>query len=98
MTKVRFFQTSDYQEYLPLLRLTEKTCIEFCKINDIAYFQTIGLYKGNAPWHATFNRITYFQELLSSGFDGWSIYCDADAYINDLHFPIHKFLNENADK
>jgi hypothetical protein len=98
MTDIRFFQTSDYEHYLPLLRLTERTCMRFCQLNDIPYFQTIGLYKGSMPWHATFNRITYLQELLTADFEGWSIYCDADAYVNDITFPIREFLDANAEK
>ena len=96
--RIRFFQTSDFSNYLPLLRLTEKTCMRFCEINSIPYFQTIGLYHGTSPWHAIFNRIPYLYELMCTGFDGWSIYCDADGYVNDLDFPIYEFLRDNADK
>ncbi len=92
MVQVRFFQTSDHTTYLPLLRATETTCIRFCEINSIPYFQLIGLYRGVANWHATYNQISYLYETLQSGFDGWCIYCDADAYVNDIRFPIHEYL------
>jgi hypothetical protein len=89
------FQTSDCDYYFDMLLTTSLTVKQFCARSKSRYEIYVGLKMGIHAWQATLNRIIIFNEILQRGHEGWVGYLDADAWINDLDFPIERYL---ADK
>ena len=90
-------QTADAQRYKRMLDATARTAIEYARRHGLTYENYIGIKRGYFPWHATFNRMFQFRELLDRGFRGWAVYMDADAYIHDLDFDLRTYLRDKAD-
>ena len=90
--ELMFLQTADPKNYRRMLQTTSRTVIEYCGRHDIPLELFFGICRGDAPWHAAFNRIILLRRLLNNGFSGWVCYLDADAYIADLDFDLRKFL------
>jgi hypothetical protein len=87
-------QTADPYAYYEMLCETSKTVRLYCKDNGIVYHCYIGIKRGYFGWHASFNRIYMLKEMLDSGFKGWILYVDADAYIADLNFDLRDYLRD----
>lgn len=87
-------QTADAENYKRMLDATARTAIEYSRRHGIAYESYLGIKRGYFAWHATFNRMFQFRELIDRGFRGWAIYMDADAYINDLDFDLRAYLSD----
>lgn len=94
--KITLIQTCDQTKYKPLFDVTSRASRRFCELQDIDFRPFVGLKRGNAPWHAIFNRIPLLAELLAEDFDGWAIYLDADAYPFDLQFDLRRYLSDSA--
>jgi hypothetical protein len=90
--KAILIQTSDNHAYSDMLDVTSRNTKAYCDRHGLAHRTFKGLKRGRWTWHATFNRIYMFKELLDEGYDGWAIYLDADAYIIDFDFPILSYL------
>jgi len=93
--EIRFIQTSDPVRYQRIIDDTSRTVALYCYLHSYGYEKFVGLKKGVAPVHATFNRVFMLNELIDSGYAGWVAYIDADAYIRDLTFDVTKYLIEN---
>lgn len=93
--EIRFIQTSDPVKYRRIIDDTSRTVALYCYLHSYGYEKFVGLKKGVAPVHATFNRVFMLNELIDSGYAGWVAYIDADAYIRDLTFDVTKYLIEN---
>lgn len=93
-----FLQTADPNRYKRMLDATARTVIEYCRRHGTAYENYVGVKRGHFPWHATFNRMFQFRELIERGYSGWAVYLDADAYIHDLDFDLSSFLGERLDR
>lgn len=91
-----FLQTADPFRYKRMLDATARTVTEYCRRHGFGYESYVGVKRGYFPWHATFNRMFQFRELLDRGFTGWAIYLDADAYIYDLDFDLRSYLSDKA--
>jgi hypothetical protein len=89
---ILFVQTADAQRYRQMLDITSQTVSCYCGLHKYSYERFTGIKRGFFPWHATYNRIPILSTLLTHGFRGWVLYLDADAYIADLTFDLHKFL------
>jgi len=87
-------QTADPFDYYEMLCDTSKTVRLYCKDNGIHYHCYIGIKRGYFNWHASFNRIYMVKEILDSGFRGWILYVDADAYIANLKFDLTGYLKD----
>jgi len=81
-----------------MLDATARTVIAYCQRHELSYESYVGIKRGYFPWHATFNRMFQFRELLDRGFSGWGVYLDADAYIHDLDFELKGYLRTHADR
>ena len=53
--------------------------------------------KGYYPIHAAYNRIYKLNDLLDSGYEGWFIYMDTDAFIQDFDFSFEEYLMDKSD-
>ncbi len=93
--KLLIFQTCDHERYVPILQATSQTVLEYVRRWHCDYETFIGIKKGAHPWHATFNRIHKFGELIRSGFRGWVAYLDADAYFASFDFDLSGWLDRN---
>lgn len=93
--KIAMLQTSDSYNYKKMLDMTAKVNILYCRKNNISYESYVGVKIGAAPWMATYNRIFMVLELLERGYDGWVIFADADAFVNNMNFDIRSYLKEN---
>ena len=89
---VLFFQSADPFRYRPMLCLTSSNVAAYCERHGFAYESSVGIKRGVWAWHASFNRIILFRELLDRGHRGWAVYLDADAWINDLAFDARAYL------
>lgn len=94
---VTLLQTADAIFYYPMLLETAKTVRAFCERNGYAYEQYVGIKRGFMPWQASFNRVYLLKEMLDRGVDGWVLYLDADAFIQDLDFDLSQYLEDRAD-
>jgi hypothetical protein len=90
-------QTSDPTDYFPMLVESSRTTRTFCRRHDMRYECYVGIKRGYWNWHATYNRIPMFNELIAGGFRDWAIYIDADAYVAQMDFPIKTYLNEKSE-
>ena len=95
---IRVIQTCDPFRYFDLFAITSRPTRRFCQLKGIPYTGYVGIKLGCFPWHATYNRIPLLAELLASGYRGWVLYLDADAYIADLTFDIHGFLAARSER
>jgi SAM-dependent methyltransferase len=95
---ITFLQTADPFRYYDVLAATAPTVIEYCRRHGLAYESYVGIRRGWWNWQATYNRIPMLADLLARGFEGWAIYLDADAYINDLDFDLPAYLAEHRDR
>ena len=96
--EVQLLQTSDPHRYFDLFTVTSIPTRRFCELQGVKYTGYIGLSVGYFPWHATYNRIPLLAGMLRDGYRGWVIYLDADAYVSDVTFDIHAFLNQHSGK
>jgi len=93
--KILIFQTCDHERYVPILQATSQTVFEYVRRWHCDYETFIGIKKGAHPWHACFNRIYRFGELMRSGFRGWVVYLDADAFFTFFDFDLAGWLEQN---
>lgn len=93
-----FLQTADPFRYKRMLDATARTVIAYCQRHELSYESYVGIKRGYFPWHATFNRMFQFRELLDRGFSGWGVYLDADAYIHDVDFALADYLQAHAGR
>jgi hypothetical protein len=93
---VTLVQTSDAIFYYPMLVETARTVRAFCARNGFAYEQYVGIKRGHMPWQATYNRVYILKEMLDRGMQGWVLYLDADAFIQDLDFDLGRYLAERS--
>ena len=98
VTRIKFVQTADPEKYVRLLEVSSQGTRWFCDANGFEYEAFVGLKHGWHPWHATFNRIDLLVAALESGFDGWLIYLDADAFVVGLTFDLRAYLEHHADR
>ena len=91
-----FFQTADARVYARLLGLTSKTVLTYCEANGHHYQAFLGVKRGYWPWHASYNRIYIFEELLARGDYDWAVFLDADAFVSDLTFDLDAYLSDKA--
>lgn len=91
------FQTADAFRYAPMLAATAPTALELCRRNRLLYESFTGVKRGFFSWHACYNRIILFKELLDRGFSGWGVYLDADAYVHDFDFDVRGYLAGKRD-
>lgn len=88
-------QTSDSKKYNNIIKATSRVVALYCHLHSYNYLKYVGLKRGNSAVHAAFNRVFMLNELLESGYRGWVLYLDADAYISNLTFDAIKYLQEN---
>lgn len=88
------WQSCDSEKYLPMLEITQKTVLEYCKKHKVKYDSYIGIKKGYHPIHAAYNRIYKLNELLDEGYDGWFLYMDTDAYICDINYNLLDYIKD----
>lgn len=93
---ITFIQTSDVSKYRPLIDRSSLSLKAYCEKFGHAYECFYGIKRGAQPWHASLNRIPILKSYIESGYDGWIIYVDADAYIADLSFDIGAYLAERS--
>jgi len=86
-------QTADTDKYFPMLIETMKTNKLFCQCHGGGYEAFLGVKRGYYSWQATFNRIVLLSEHLASGYSGWILYLDADAFVADPKFDIKSYLS-----
>jgi len=89
-------RTSDHNAHAQMLDATHPNVAEFCRRHKLELREFRGLKRGLWDWHACFNRLYMFEELIAEGHSGWVIYLDADAYIVDLNFAIADYLDSNS--
>jgi hypothetical protein len=89
---VTFIQTADAFNYKPMLDITSKTVIEFCRRHGYSYESYVGVKRGFHPWQASFNRLFMLKEFLDRRYTGWVVHMDADAFIHDLDFDLDAYL------
>ena len=87
-------QTCDRENYLPMLQHTSLTVLAYIKRHGCNYETFIGLKRGVWPWHATFNRIYKLNDYIESGYKGWVLYMDADAYFCNFDFDLLSYLSD----
>src|SRR5581483_5217571 len=87
-------QTSDSGQYAAMLDATSQNVMTFCRRHDLEYRSFKGIKSGRWQWHSCFNRLYMFDELIAAGHRDWVMYLDADAYVADMEFPIHRYLDE----
>lgn len=92
-----FAQTSDPDKYFDMLIASSTTVREYCKRHGCDYEAFIGIKRGYKPWHAAWNRIYMFRDLVELGAHDWVVYMDADAYIVDLEFDLKGYLADKSD-
>ncbi|WP_155740784.1 hypothetical protein [Burkholderia territorii] len=94
---VIFLQTSDPDVYYPMLLESSKSVRRYCDIAGFEYRSFVGFKRGGGqPWHASYNRIKLLEEILLTGFRGWVVYLDADAYVKDINFDLLDYLSAKA--
>lgn len=93
---ITFIQTSDVSKYRPLIDRSSLSLKAYCEKFGHAYECFYGIKRGAQPWHASLNRIPILKSYVESGYEGWIIYVDADAYIADLSFDIGAYLVERS--
>lgn len=91
------FQTADARNYFEMLLSTSRTVREFCRRSGSTYECFIGVKRGFWNWQSTYNRIHIFSEIYDRGWRSWVLYLDADAYIWNLNFNIHSYLEGFQD-
>lgn len=90
-------QSADPVNYFAMLRSTAKPTQAFCARQAIRYLCLHGVLRGYHPWHACYNRIIIMHELMQTGFTGWYLHLDADAFVHDPDFDIRGYLAGAAD-
>ncbi len=98
MVDALFLQSADPERYGPLLELTSRTVKEYCRRHGYGYQCFVGIIRGQHAWHAALNRIPILRWIAASGYRGWVVYVDADAYIFDLSFDLAGFLAKHGDR
>lgn len=98
MLDVQILQTADFEQYAAMLALGRTFNEAYALRHGFRYHSHIGIKRGYFPWHATFNKIFLIHEWLMTGFRGWILYLDADAYVYDRDFDLISYLNDNSDK
>ena len=93
---VTLMQTSDAIFYYPMLLETAKTVRALCARNGFAYEQYVGIKRGHMPWQASYNRVYMLKEMIDRGVEGWVLYMDADAFIQDLDFDLGTYLSKRS--
>jgi hypothetical protein len=95
---VTFIQTADAFNYKPMLDITSKTVIEYCRRHGHSYESYVGIKRGLHPWQASFNRLFMLKDLMDAGHRGWVVHMDADAFIYDLGFDLNAYLADKGDR
>ncbi len=95
---VVFIQTADPGFYKLLLETTSRTVVEYCDRHQFGYQSFIGMKRGFHPWQASFNRYYLLMDLARTGFKGWAVYMDADAWVQDLSFDLRAYLARHANR
>jgi hypothetical protein len=80
-----------------MLVASSATVKAYCGRHDCDYEAYIGVKRGYKPWHATWNRVYMFRELVARGAHDWVVYMDADAYVVDLSFDLKAYLADKCD-
>lgn len=91
-------QTADPVRYAPMLAASQPNVAEFCRRHGHRYQAFIGVKRGFHPWQATYNRIPMLADLAATGFRGWALYLDADAWVADLDFDLLAYLDRHSDR
>lgn len=94
MQQILMYQTADADVYREMIEATSVVNSAYCDRQGISYNKYIGIKRGYHPWQACFNRIMMLNELKEQGYQGWVFYIDADAFIYDLSFDIHSYLDK----
>lgn len=97
-SNVVFIQTANPGPYKALLETTSRAVVEFCIRNGFEYQAFVGMKRGFHPWQASFNRYYLLMDLVRSGYKGWAVYMDADAWVEDLAFDLRAYLDNHSDK
>ncbi|MCQ4162100.1 hypothetical protein NON00_19480 [Roseomonas sp. GC11] len=85
-------QSADPVNYFAMLRSTAKATQDFCVRQNVRYLCLSGVLRGYHPWHACYNRIIIMHQLMQTGFEGWYLHLDADAFVHDPEFDIRGYL------
>jgi hypothetical protein len=93
--ELTIIQTCDAVRFPPVLAATGRTVELYCKLHSYRYLRYVGLKRGSAPVHATYNRVYLLQELFEQGYRGWALYVDSDAFVRDFTFDCTRYLYEN---
>jgi hypothetical protein len=94
MKSITLLQTAAGDLYTEMMRVTSIPNRLYCLTKSIDYRSYHGVKRGYFNWQATYNRIAMLDELLCERYDGWVMYLDADAYIRDPRFDIHRYLDD----
>jgi len=95
--KLILLQTSDGFRYKKLLDISSSINQFYCNLRGYIYNSYIGIKRGSSSIHATYNRGYLLKELIDSGYDGWVLYVDADAFVYDLNFDAINYILECGD-
>ncbi|ONG52849.1 hypothetical protein BKE38_13845 [Pseudoroseomonas deserti] len=90
-------QSADPVNYFTMLRSTSKLNRAFCIQHDVRYLCLHGVLRGYHPWHACYNRIITLKEMLDTGYKGWYLHLDSDAYVFDIHYDLRSYLAGAAE-
>ena len=91
-------QSCDDEQYIDMFDVSNQTVQKFCVRHGIPTEAYIGVKRGYKPWHAMYNRIVMIKNLLDSGYRGWILWLDADAFIRDFDFDLKNYLGKNEEK
>ena len=94
---IKIIQTADPIKYAEMLKYTSGINRLYAYIHHHDFESYCGLKRGVAPVHAAYNRAYMLDEVINSGYRGWVLYLDADAYFNDLVFDVEDYLSRNSD-
>jgi hypothetical protein len=97
LPELMIWQTCDPEKYWPMLKITQQTVLEYCKRHPVNYDYYVGVKKGYYSIHAAYNRIYKLNEILDSGYQGWFLYMDTDAYICDFEFRLIDYINDKTN-
>lgn len=90
-------QSCDPYAYFDLWLESSATARALCRRSRAHYQALVGLKRGTRDWHASFNRIDMLAELLDQGFRGWALWIDADAWVQDVRFPLREYLQDKGE-
>jgi glycosyltransferase involved in cell wall biosynthesis len=94
---ILILQSSDPEVYAPMLAQSARTTRAYAERHRCGYSAFVGIKRGFLPWHATYNRIDMLLDLVRSDYQGWVVYIDADAWIEDLDFDVRAYLADKSE-